>query len=45
MPARWILIGLVPVIGGIWLLVLLVLDSHTGENEYGPNPKGVVAAV
>ena len=34
-----ILIGLIPVIGAIWLLVLMVLDSNPGENKYGQNPK------
>ena len=35
----WILISLVPVIGGIILLVFMALDSEPGTNEYGPNPK------
>ncbi|WP_019962410.1 DUF805 domain-containing protein [Woodsholea maritima] len=35
----WLLISLVPIIGAIWLIVLLVQDSH-GDNQYGPNPKG-----
>jgi uncharacterized membrane protein YhaH (DUF805 family) len=35
----WLLIGLVPLIGGIWLFVLLVQDSEEGENQYGANPK------
>jgi uncharacterized membrane protein YhaH (DUF805 family) len=35
----WILIGLIPVIGGIVLLIFMVLDSESGPNEYGPNPK------
>lgn len=35
----WILIALVPLIGGIWLLVLLCTDSQPGDNAYGPNPK------
>lgn len=39
----WILIGLVPLIGGIWLLILLLQDSQPGENQYGPNPKEAVA--
>ena len=39
----WILIALVPLIGAIWLLVLYVRDSQPGENQYGPNPKGVAA--
>ena len=37
-----ILIALIPLIGAIWLLILLVTDSKPGENEYGPNPKEVV---
>lgn len=32
---------LIPLIGLIWLLVLFCQDSMPGENEYGPNPKGV----
>ncbi len=35
----WIFIGLVPLIGAIWLLVLLARDSQPGVNQYGPNPK------
>jgi uncharacterized membrane protein YhaH (DUF805 family) len=35
----WILIGLIPVIGGIALLIFMVLDSTPGDNQYGPNPK------
>ena len=41
--AWWLLIGLVPVIGAIVLLIFFVLDSQIGDNEYGPNPKGVTA--
>jgi len=41
----WFLIGLVPILGYIWLLVLLVLDSNPGDNKYGPNPKGVALEV
>lgn len=37
-----ILIGLIPIIGAIWLLVLYVSDSQPGENQYGPNPKEIV---
>ncbi len=36
-----ILITLIPLIGSIWLLVLLVTDSNPGDNEYGPNPKEI----
>tara|TARA_B110000503_G_C7041726_1_gene368503 strand:- start:598 stop:969 length:372 start_codon:yes stop_codon:yes gene_type:complete len=34
-----ILISLIPIIGGIWLLVLFVTDGNPGENEHGANPK------
>lgn len=34
----WMLIGLIPLIGGIVLLVFFVLDS-TEDNDFGPNPK------
>ncbi len=40
----WLFIALVPLIGSIWLIVLLATDSQPGENPYGPNPKGVEAA-
>jgi uncharacterized membrane protein YhaH (DUF805 family) len=36
-----ILIALIPLVGAIWLLVLLVTDSSPGENQYGANPKEV----
>lgn len=35
----WWWIMFVPFIGGIWLLVLMCLDSEPTENQYGPNPK------
>jgi uncharacterized membrane protein YhaH (DUF805 family) len=38
----WFFISFIPLIGSIWLLVLLVTDSQPGENQYGPNPKGTV---
>ena len=39
----WMLIGLIPIIGTIVLIVFFVLDSTPGENQHGPNPKGVMA--
>lgn len=39
----WFFIGLVPFIGGIWLLVLTVLPGNIGANQYGPDPKAVAA--
>ena len=38
-----ILIALIPIIGAIWLLVLMVTDSNPEENQYGLNPKEVTA--
>ena len=37
------LVSFIPLIGGIWLIILLCKDSQPGENEYGPNPKEVTA--
>ena len=37
----WWLIGLVPFVGWIVLLVFCCLDGQPGENQYGPNPKGL----
>ena len=38
-----VLISLIPIVGAIWLLVLMVKDSNPGENQYGANPKEIVA--
>ncbi len=35
----WMLITFVPFIGGIWFLVLMVLDSKPETNQWGPSPK------
>lgn len=36
----WMMLVLfVPIIGGIWLFILLVTNSQLEENEYGKNPK------
>lgn len=37
----YILVSLIPLVGAIWLLVLLFTDSQAGPNEFGPNPKEV----
>ena len=36
----WYFIVFIPILGAIWLLVLLATDSNPGNNEYGANPKG-----
>jgi uncharacterized membrane protein YhaH (DUF805 family) len=35
----WLLIGFVPLVGGIVLLVFMCLDGSSGANQYGPDPK------
>jgi len=35
----FLLIALIPIVGGIWLLVLQCRDSAPGDNQYGANPK------
>lgn len=38
-----LLIALIPLIGAIWLLVLMVTDSQQASNKWGENPKEVTA--
>ncbi|MFI4974052.1 MAG: DUF805 domain-containing protein [Caulobacterales bacterium] len=41
----FLLIGLIPLIGAIWLLIDLgFLDGTQGPNKYGPSPKGIGAS-
>lgn len=35
----WLLLSLIPCVGGIVLLIFFVEDGQFGENEYGSNPK------
>ena len=35
----YILVGFIPVVGGIWLLILLAADGNYGPNNYGSDPK------
>jgi uncharacterized membrane protein YhaH (DUF805 family) len=34
-------INLIPILGWIWFFIVLITDSNPGNNQYGPNPKGV----
>lgn len=36
----FIFIILIPIIGAIWLIVLLATEGTKGSNEYGSDPKG-----
>jgi len=42
--AWWLLISLIPLIGGLALLYFYIQDSQEGENQFGPDPKGRTAA-
>ena len=37
----WVLISFVPLIGGIWLIILLAQEGVQAENKWGPDPKAV----
>ncbi len=40
----WMLfIVFIPIIGSIWLLVLMCMEGDSSSNNYGPNPKDVHA--
>lgn len=41
----WILLGLIPFVGGIVLLVFMLLPGTPGPNEFGPDPKAIADAV
>ena len=36
----WFLLALVPIVNLV-LIYFFILDSETGSNEFGPNPKGI----
>ena len=36
------LVALIPLIGVIWLLILLIRNSSPGKNKYGINPKEIL---
>ncbi|MCB1744209.1 MAG: DUF805 domain-containing protein [Gammaproteobacteria bacterium] len=35
----WVLIALIPAVGGIILLIFMLLDGTPGPNKFGPSPK------
>ncbi|HEX7761077.1 MAG TPA: DUF805 domain-containing protein [Caulobacteraceae bacterium] len=41
----WMLVGFIPLIGPLWTLVeLMFLNGEPGPNQFGPSPRGGVAA-
>ena len=41
----WILLGLIPIVGGIILLIFMILPGTPGPNEFGPDPVAVADPV
>uniref|UniRef100_UPI0035A047B4 DUF805 domain-containing protein n=2 Tax=Prevotella heparinolytica TaxID=28113 RepID=UPI0035A047B4 len=41
----WMLVSLVPIAGGIWLILLMCLDGSAGDNRYGSRPDGTTDIV
>lgn len=39
----WFLIQFVPLVGGIWFLILMIKEGTIGTNTYGVDPKEVSA--
>ncbi len=39
----WVLLGLIPYLGGLILLVFMCIEGTRGENRFGPDPKGALA--
>jgi uncharacterized membrane protein YhaH (DUF805 family) len=37
----FLLMGLIPIVGGIIILVFMVTEGDPFDNKYGPNPKAV----
>ncbi|MFI5618859.1 DUF805 domain-containing protein [Streptomyces sp. NPDC051567] len=37
----WILVGLIPLVGWIWAIVLLAIEGNREQNQYGPSPKAL----
>jgi len=40
----WILLGLIPFVGGIILLIFMILPGTQGANEFGPDPLAAATA-
>ncbi len=35
----WVLMAFIPLVGGIILLILMLLDGDAGDNQFGPDPR------
>ncbi|MCL4141288.1 UNVERIFIED_CONTAM: hypothetical protein GTU68_007653 [Idotea baltica] len=44
-PALWVLIGLIPLVGGFILIYFFVQEGTKGPNQYGADPKGGAADI
>lgn len=34
----WVFMLLIPIVGGIWIFILMLLRGTEGSNRFGPNP-------
>ena len=41
----WLLIALIPLVGGIWLIVLYATEGQHIDNQYGPDPKAIIPPI
>jgi uncharacterized membrane protein YhaH (DUF805 family) len=41
----FLLVALIPLVGAIWLLILLVTEGTKGANNYGEDPKSNVESI
>ncbi|MFL2582559.1 MAG: DUF805 domain-containing protein [Flavobacteriales bacterium] len=35
----WIFVSFIPIIGGIWMIILMATEGTKGENRFGTDPK------
>jgi uncharacterized membrane protein YhaH (DUF805 family) len=40
----FVLLGFIPIVGGLIVLVFMLMEGTNGPNQYGPDPKGSDAA-
>lgn len=38
-----IFVAFIPVIGTVWLFILMLLEGNSGDNKYGPDPTAAAA--
>jgi len=36
----WMFVSLIPIVGSVWMIVLMASEGTRGDNKYGPDPNG-----